>query len=723
MLRIHIDKQSTILDNLTVAESIDLDTLNELIESNICSDDAEIRIKLLGIRKKLRNGILDVQYKKGKTGYGRIYPSVSLSNMKRIIRHTLTHKNYIDIDIVNCGCQIVNQLCEASGLRNIYLTEYINDREKILNTVMTTYEVVRDSAKELFTALLNGGSFAQWLSTVGRYGEPTSFISSFSYEIKNIIEQFTVSNNDLVKALKKADKENISSSVISFVTQEYELRVLEVMYKTLKCPKNAMLANDGIMILKAHPYDLTAIKQQILLQTGFNLELKVKEMTEAIDNIEVAEGSFTAMAKEFEKRHFLIEAQGIYVRLAQDPKDPSFEILSYDKMFNCYKQMACDCPKGGEPIQFIKKWANTNNDIRMYRDFDMVPPPLKCPADIYNLWQPFAMDLVPEYTPDTEGLDFILNHIKILCNHDTVVYEYFIRWIGQMFKFPAVKTTCPIFISDEGAGKGAFMQVMEAMMGSHKYLESTNPKRDVWGQFNDLMANSFFVHISEAGKSQTKDNLGEIKGLITDKSISINPKGKTPYIINSFHRVLFNTNNNNPIDTKENDRRNIIIRCSDELLKSNMSIEAHSKYFSTLRSLIQSIDTLKTCFEFFISLDGLDTFNDLPIPTTSHQTALKESNRSIVNLFIEHFTLQHYKPTICESMKNASSSALYTQFSQWKDANGFNYDMNSKKFGLDLIFEFDKYGVTQGDRKSSGNTKNFDFVALAKYFKIGEIII
>ena len=69
-------------------------------------------------------------------------------------------------------------------------------------------------------------------------------------------------------------------------------------------------------------------------------------------------------------------------------------------------------------------------------------------------------------------------------------------------------------------------------------------------------------------------------------------------------------------------------------------------------------------------------------------------------------------------MQNASSSALYTQFSQWKDANGFTYEMNSKKFGLDLIFEFDKHGVTQGDRKASGNTKNFDFVMLAKYFKL-----
>ncbi len=54
-----------------------------------------------------------------------------------------------------------------------------------------------------------------------------------------------------------------------------------------------------------------------------------------------------------------------------------------------------------------------------------------------------------------------MNHIKVLCNHDDVVFDYFIKWIAQMIQHPETKTNCPTFISKEGAGKGTLMRLFK----------------------------------------------------------------------------------------------------------------------------------------------------------------------------------------------------------------------------------------------------------------------
>ena len=90
-----------------------------------------------------------------------------------------------------------------------------------------------------------------------------------------------------------------------------------------------------------------------------------------------------------------------------------------------------------------------------------------------------------------DELDFILNHIRVLCNNEDAVYEYFIRWIAQMLQFPAHKSICVTMISKQGAGKGTLMKLLECMMGEKKVMETTDPANDVWGRHNALMINHF----------------------------------------------------------------------------------------------------------------------------------------------------------------------------------------------------------------------------------------
>jgi hypothetical protein len=63
------------------------------------------------------------------------------------------------------------------------------------------------------------------------------------------------------------------------------------------------------------------------------------------------------------------------------------------------------------------------------------------------------------------------------------------------------------------------------MLGSHKILETTTPSRDVWGDFNGSMCQSFLVNLNELSKHDTTDSEGKIKGFspLTLKKVHYSP--------------------------------------------------------------------------------------------------------------------------------------------------------------------------------------------------------
>ena len=123
-------------------------------------------------------------------------------------------------------------------------------------------------------------------------------------------------------------------------------------------------------------------------------------------------------------------------------------------------------------MPFIPKWTSHTHAIRYKDDVDIYPNPAKCPDNIFNMWVPFAMEgMTGEYVKKEKELQIILNHIKVLCNHEEGVYDYFIKWIAQMIQYPEVKTIMPTFISEEGSGKGTLFRLFEKCLEKKKYLK------------------------------------------------------------------------------------------------------------------------------------------------------------------------------------------------------------------------------------------------------------
>ena len=137
---------------------------------------------LLGLKKicKNSNGIIATNYKPSKNlkTQGRLFAqNASLQSLPREFRGALANGLLYDIDIVNAHPVLLQQYCEKNDIRCDNLKYYIENRDRILNEIMTEYDYSRDESKDLFLMCINGGY---------RDGITNRFYMELKKEIKEI---------------------------------------------------------------------------------------------------------------------------------------------------------------------------------------------------------------------------------------------------------------------------------------------------------------------------------------------------------------------------------------------------------------------------------------------------------------------------------------------------------------------------------------------------------
>ena len=367
--------------------------------------------------------------------------------------------------------------------------------------MIETYETTRDIAKNLFIRLAYFGSFDAWKDEFEiKSNKKLKFIENYTMELKCIGLEIVNNNPKLLKSIQKLNKNNETASLVSTLLQEHEKRILECCFNYLRLQNiildNAVLCFDVIMI----PTDKYNIKLLLELskvvkdELDFDVNFSQKDMNndylQEIKDIVDTDG-FAFKSEQFELNHCKIVNKSLYLKHS----DNDIIVFSSKKLNESY----CDLVYGAEENSFISKWVNKNPRIRKYDDMNIYPHPLKCPTNEFNLWTPFEMSKYKDnYENNETGLNFLLNHIKIICDNDETVKDDVISWIAQMLQFPAVKTVCLSFVGLQGTGKSSIVRLCEALIGKSKVLETTSPSRDCWGDFNGPMLNAFLVSYKQA---------------------------------------------------------------------------------------------------------------------------------------------------------------------------------------------------------------------------------
>lgn len=387
--------------------------------------------------------------------------------------------------------------------------------------------------------------------------------------------------------------------------------------------------------------------------------------------------SFDAVAKEFEKLICKIQDTALFVKT-----DPDGDIVySKQSLVTAYEHMVYEeivtDKKGNQSIiekNFIKSWMTNNPKQRIMKRMDCFPPDLVCPSDVYNTWRPFAFEKeVAGYNYDADAVEVINKHLLMLCGYDKDAWDYTLDWMASCIQLPSKKLAMPVWVSSEGAGKGTLIRLLETLLGKTKVLSTQEPSKYCWGAFNEMMANAFIIVLDEVSKKETQHSEGQIKGLITEPTITINGKGKAHYTIASYHKFIATNNpdqyGNEPMTTTKDDRRKYFMRCSDEKI-------GDKEYFHKIYEMYKNENKMKSVYQYFKqrSIKRLEG----KLPCTDYNNELKQASVPVLQVFISDLLSDE---NLFANTNQITSQELFTKFNKWTETTKTKYDCNSLQFG------------------------------------------
>ena len=414
---------------------------------------------------------------------------------------------------------------------------------------------------------------------------------------------------------------------------------------------------------------------------------ELKEIQKQNDDEDEYGDDYENMKAEFEKQHAKIVENSLFVK--KNIENNRFVTFKKEGLMTSYEHMNYKkYVLVGDEVKIIKTsfihtWLK-DETILKYNTMDVYPPPLICPSNVYNLWTPFAMELVKDFNDKPDVIDTIKRHLLILCGNDQPVADYLLNWMAQMVQFPAVKTTMPVFVSDEGAGKGTLVYLLRKLLGDGKMLK-TSSCGNVFG-FNGLMASSFLVNLDELEPKDLRMLEGKMKEGITEATLVINGKGQPQYTINSFHRYIMTTNKEELVlihmPTSKDDRRKFIIRCSDELIADpeKPDYEDKKKYFENFYAMLDDVNSVKTFYEYLKSIPDMKDFNKLKLPKTEFHQQIKENIK-------DEYDMDSWLKTLLANEENTNDCYFLPNrtkardlFNHYVDTTGNKKKISSQEF-------------------------------------------
>lgn len=704
--------------------------------------------------------------------YGKYYGG--LIQLPRIIKNTIfKYGNWIDLDIAKCHPSIIYSIGTKSGMVLKGYEAYINPEKNALITqeMIDIYSGDTDNLitpkqiKALFNRTVYGGTFDGWIKDMTTEGVIFKNIDTvdhpdyinFYTETQLIINKVYDTNVAIMNkvALPDAKMEDTKKRTMSYWCGIVENHITYEAYRFLEklqviSPTKCSWGYDGLTFKnnKNFKYDITIdalnthIKEKCHLD---HIKFIIKPFTEYIElpiiidtplsetltttELDIETDIYVEWKEEHERYWCKVINSAIFIKTQIDDDNNAFKsyvFMTKQQLLIAYQhEVYTTVNKETGAItrkSLVSRWMD-DPTMRIYTEMQVIPPPRVCPKTTFNLWRPFQYISQPilqtDDNFDTEAVTTFAQHLEIMCDHNEEVFIYLCNWIAHMFQIPAQKPECCInLIGNQGTGKSTITRILSEIMGHGYKLETATPERDVWGSFNSPMLHSYLVVLSETDKRNLKENGSKLlKKLITDNTTDsgfiINMKGKDQFGVNSFHRVIQDTNKRDPLETSADDRRNLVIKCSDEL-KDN------TDYFLKFNAILKKPDALRSIFWSFYTQD-ISNWDFRKIPRTDYHATMTEESTSPYVLFMEHFT-HYYNEISPDDTVILYGKEVYTLFSKWKQDHGFKFLDNISESILikNILLEIPelKEFMVKSTRSKQGQARMYNLSRLRDYFKI-----
>ena len=600
-------------DNRTVLDSSTLDYVNKLWRNKkkgsiICTQTIEYSTSNVSLA--------------GKLGYGRYYskPGVGLEKIEKEARGTLCQEYYHDIDMVNCHPTILVQY--AKRVYNMDLSNlqhYVDHREEILKKISDN----RDEAKDLMLKVINGGKTDHY------------DLIPLSNEIKSFVKMLSTRKEhaELWEACRSCD--NRYGSFMAELLQTEETTCLLAMKKSFERQGWTVdvLAYDGVMVRKKLGTELTEqiltqVKHDIHTDTSYNIKVVNKpfqsfDMPEPEEEIEggILLKDYLAMKELFEKNHFLYAPTNEYVEINGS------KMMMMDKIHAQNYFMAdwafVKSQKFGDYTEFFPIW-NKDRKKRMVHSIDYKPTD---DPSVFVKQLTFNHSLITESKP--EALPVFLELADLCSGRNEILREYMLNWyahlLQQPFDLPGVGL---IFTGKKGVGKDTLHDFMIAYVIGENHGRNYENSKQFFAPHDTGRKDKFLVKLEEANREQCMANADWLKGMVTSKTVTYNPKGSKEITTPNYNRLVLTLNpGRSPVELTGGERRWVFFTVPPTY-KGNL------EHWGMVRKVLFNDEAGKTVAEYLLKRD-LTGFNVRKLPENDFLTQLTETERSSEELFLE----------------------------------------------------------------------------------------
>lgn len=254
---------------------------------------------------------------------------------------------------------------------------------------------------------------------------------------------------------------------------------------------------------------------------------------------------------------------------------PDISFSSFSDFKNLYlpEKVSIATEGGSKLVQIANVWLQSPYR-RNYAGI-VFSPEQNVPG-YYNLYRGLAVK------PKKGDWTLIQRHIKeIICNNDGDIYVWVLAWIADLFQNPGneMAGTCIVLRGKRGTGKGCFVNPLAKIVGNHAlHIIHQN---QLTGRFNNHLKDAVLVFADECFWAGDKTSEGVLKGIITNPTFTVEPKGKDCFSVKNHVHLIVASNDDWVVPAGLEERRFLVLDVADTRIQD-------TAYFGPIFKQIES---------------------------------------------------------------------------------------------------------------------------------------
>ena len=672
-----------------LVEKPDLAKLKQVIESGRIN---ETKVNEYNhYYKEVVNGKGSVErtyYQKPYNGnyHGRYYCNqMSSQRMDRYVRSAVFSATEFDIDIVSCHLSILNNICNANGIKVCNLRKYLEDKESIFKTMDFTDAEIKnynytnkqnwsfnDFCKFVVTSSLYGASLPtikktlclkrsayvsdsmqKLLDELRKLRSKIVELPTYVSLIKDMNEHFTAK---YAKTQNPTDQYNKGKG-LSFILQKHETE--HVMNAIKMCQTEGLEVSsyiyDGFQIRSSSSEKVHDIVKKI--NEKMPVKFVIKEFPKSIldfepemflvgdtPNSKIPQTEFFTYAAfnsisikdsfgKATEEELLIKKQYFeqHCAFVEKLNRYFFRIGSKEWLPKTRTQLL---ENNGYMKDFLKYWLDSDKrtvQTICWCPYSVVSPPKEYQTDEtrINVFGGLLHEIQPDFIVSEEKISLICDHLRIVwADNVPRVYEHIINCFASIIQKPWEKLGISILLksSREGAGKNIILEFIADHVLGRDFSRSFSDIDSFLSKFNADAERSIITILDEiGGNGATIKNSNRLKDIITRKSVPIEKKGLDRYLAKDCNNCFMTTNDDWIVKLSVSDRRNFCLELNNEKINEK-------GYFAKLAEACESREVGLHFFHYLMQIN-LTEFVANDIPSTEWREELRERTTKFDPMF------------------------------------------------------------------------------------------